>query len=91
MDEETYAGAEKDVGVPTMNYLELEHVQVTQYYCTPRRSLCTLPNANGTAWIEMTANGKIDFCRRQCECPSKGDSILKQTETVIYKQEEITI
>ena len=44
---------------------------VTQF----RRSLCTLPNANGTAWIEMTANGKIDFyAEDSVSVRSKGDS-----------------
>ena len=78
MDEETYAGAEKDVGVPHNELFRIRTRTGHQILLHNSEDLVYIANANGTAWIEMTANGKIDFfAEDSVSVHSKGDFNFK--------------
>ena len=78
MDQETYAGAEKQANVPHNELFRIRTRTGHQILLHNSEDLVYIANANGTAWIEMTANGKIDFyAEDSVSVHSKGDFNFK--------------
>mgnify|MGYP001156771728 FL=1 len=78
MDQETYAGAEKEANVPHNELFRIRTRTGHQILLHNSEDLVYIANANGTAWIEMTANGKIDFfAEDSVSVHSKGDFNFK--------------
>ena len=61
MDQETYAGAEKDVSVPHNELFRIRTRTGHQILMHNTEDLIYIGNAKGSTWIEMTSNGKIDI------------------------------
>ena len=77
-DDDVYITEEKQNNVPHNELFRIRTRTGHQILLHNSEDLIYIANANGTAWIEMTANGKIDFyAEDSVSVHSKGDFNFK--------------
>ena len=78
LDPDVYVSEEKQSNIPHNELFRIRTRTGHQILLHNSEDLIYIANANGTAWIEMTANGKIDFfAQDSVSVHSKGDFNFK--------------
>ena len=78
LDPDVYVSEEKQSNIPHNKLFRIRTRTGHQILLHNSEDLIYIANANGTAWIEMTANGKIDFyAEDSVSVHSKGDFNFK--------------